>query len=123
MVICSSIALLQERFKQLERVKEMRQEKELLKMLSHSYDQYHHPSITMPMHNNIDRDHHHHYQPLNNNKLFSPQKPESSSHLSLSLWPEIHSQSLDKSRVSNTTNLTKIKFDGLHSDVDTSLHL
>ncbi|KAL3355059.1 hypothetical protein AABB24_019245 [Solanum stoloniferum] len=123
MVICSSIALLQERFKQLERVKEMRQEKELLKMLSHSYDQYHHPSITMPMHNNINRNHHHHYQPLKNNKLFSPQKHESSSQLSLSLWPEIHSQSLDKSRVSNTTNLTKIKFDGLHSDVDTSLHL
>ncbi|WMV53006.1 hypothetical protein MTR67_046391 [Solanum verrucosum] len=105
MVICSSIALLQERFKQLERVKEMRQEKELLKMLSHR-----------PMHNNINRDHHHHYQPLKNNKLFSPQKHESSSQLSLSLWPEIHSQSLDKSR-------TKIKFDGLHSDVDTSLHL
>uniref|UniRef100_A0A3Q7ISA4 Uncharacterized protein n=1 Tax=Solanum lycopersicum TaxID=4081 RepID=A0A3Q7ISA4_SOLLC len=126
MAICSSIALLQERFKQLERVKEMRQEKELLKILSHSYDQCNHPSITMPMHNyNTDRDHYHHhyYQSLNDNKLFSPQKPESSSQLSLSLWPEIHSRSLDKSRVSNTTNLTKIKFDGLHSDVDTSLHL
>ncbi|KAL3323373.1 hypothetical protein AABB24_037816 [Solanum stoloniferum] len=125
MAICSSIALLQERFKQLERVKEMRQEKELLKMLSHSYDQYHHPSITMPMHNNnnIDRDHHHHYQSLNNNKLFSPKNPESSSQLSLSLWPETHSRSLDKSRVSNTTNFTKIKFDGSHSNVDTSLHL
>ncbi|KAM3283490.1 hypothetical protein P3S67_027135 [Capsicum chacoense] len=123
MAICSSsIALLQERFKQLERVKEMRQEKELLKMmLLHSYD----PSISMQMHdNNIDRDHHHyHHQPLYNNKLFSPQNRESSSQLSLSLWPEVHSPTLDKSRVSNTTNLTKVKFDGSHSDVDTSLHL
>lgn len=113
MAICSSIALLQERFKQLERVKEIRQEKELLKMLSNSYDQ---PCITMQMHNNID----HHYQPLNNNKLSSQQ---SASQLSLSLWPEIHPPTLDKSRVSNTTNSTKNKFDALHSDVDTSLHL
>ncbi|CAN4114633.1 unnamed protein product [Withania somnifera] len=114
MAICSSIALLQERFKQLERVREMRQEKDLLKMVTHSYDQ---PSITMQMYN-VD------HQPLNNsNKLFSPQIPESSSQLSLSLWPEIHSRTLDKSGVSNTTNLTKIKFDGSHSEVDTSLHL
>ncbi|MCD7451694.1 hypothetical protein HAX54_013077 [Datura stramonium] len=106
----------------------MRQEKELLRMLSHSYydDQYHHPSITMQMHNNNIHHHHHHHQPLdNNNKLFSPQNPESSSQLSLSLWPEIHPRTLDKSRVvNNTTSLTKNKVDGsVHSDVDTSLHL
>ncbi|KAK4369693.1 hypothetical protein RND71_009168 [Anisodus tanguticus] len=121
MVICSSIVLLQERFKQLERVKEMRQKKELLKLLSHSYDQYH-PSITMQMHN-IDNDHHHQSVLNNNYKLFSPQNPESSSQLSLCLWPQLHSLTLDKSRVSNTTSLTKIEFDGLHLDVDTSLHL
>ncbi|KAJ8526219.1 hypothetical protein K7X08_028696 [Anisodus acutangulus] len=121
MVICSSIVLLQERFKQLERVKEMRQKKELLKLLSHSYDQYH-PSITMQMHN-IDNDHHHQSVLNNNYKLFSPQNPELSSQLSLCLWPQLHSRTLDKSRVSNTTSLTKIEFDGLHLDVDTSLHL
>ncbi|OIT21758.1 hypothetical protein A4A49_34570 [Nicotiana attenuata] len=141
MAVCSSIALLQERFKQLERVKEMRQEKELLKILSasigsdrsfefdnhhqcerilsHSYDQYHHHHpITMEMHNNID---HHHLQPLNNDKCFSLQNPKSSSdQVSLSLWPETNSQTMNKSRVSS---LTEIKFDGSYSDVDTSLHL
>ncbi|OIT00419.1 hypothetical protein A4A49_59798 [Nicotiana attenuata] len=150
MAVCSSIALLQERFKQLERVKEMRQEKELLKILSsstiithsigsdrsfefdnhhqyervlsHSYDQYHHHHhhhpITREMHNNID---HHHLQPLNNDKCFPLQNPKpSSDQVSLSLWPEIHLQTMNKSRVSNTS-MTEI--DGSYSDVDTSLHL
>ncbi|MFS7933944.1 hypothetical protein Hanom_Chr05g00385751 [Helianthus anomalus] len=33
-LICSSIAMLQERFRQLEKVKEMREERELLKLIS-----------------------------------------------------------------------------------------
>ncbi|XP_057415942.1 uncharacterized protein LOC130710630 [Lotus japonicus] len=63
-LVHSSIALLQERFMQLQRVKEMREKRELVKMLN----------ITEPQHFNSTN-------PTKKTRLTSPP------HVSLSLWP------------------------------------
>lgn len=107
----SSISLLQERFKQLQKVKKKRQEKQLLKLLSTTADDH--------------LMHFDHLQPYYNNKLyfqsqknmfFSPHnnipKP-SSSQFSLSLWPE----------TTLVVRSPQLKLDKSYSDVDTSLHL
>jgi len=107
MEVKSSISLLQERFKQLQKIKKMRQEKELLKnMLMHFA--------------------HHDVESYNNNKFYfhselnmvSPKNNDkSSSRFSLSLWPDIKSRNIVRST-------PKLKRDyNSHSDVDTSLHL
>ncbi|OIT03170.1 hypothetical protein A4A49_11175 [Nicotiana attenuata] len=101
----SSISLLQERFKQLQKVKKKRQEKQLLKMLSITADDHLQPY-------NIDKL----YFQSEKNKYFLPDNnisKVSSSQVSLSLWPE-------------TTLVVKspqLKLDNSYSDVDTSLHL
>ncbi|TMW80982.1 hypothetical protein EJD97_013070 [Solanum chilense] len=107
MEVKSSISLLQERFKQLQKIKKMRQEKELLKNMLMHFD-------------------HHDVELYNNNKFYfhselnmvSPiNNDKSSSRFSLSLWPDIKSRNF----VRSTPKL--IKRDNSHSDVDTSLHL
>ncbi|KAG5607986.1 hypothetical protein H5410_029478 [Solanum commersonii] len=107
MEVKSSISLLQERFKQLQKIKKMRQEKELLKNMLMHFD-------------------HHDVESYNNNKLYfhselnmvSPiNNDKSSSRFSLSLWPDIKSRNIVRST-------PKLKCDyNSHSDVDTSLHL
>ncbi|KAE9599112.1 hypothetical protein Lal_00043839 [Lupinus albus] len=129
----SSIALLQERFRQLERVKEMREERELLKMYTEP------KQFSSNMRST--------YESI---RLFS--KPElimpsrsPPPHVSLSLWPPTSEEDHHKSSVQNTqvsmnlfpTDYThKQSMQGSwkknaydwdsssdHSDVDTSLHL
>lgn len=107
MEVKSSISLLQERFKQLQKIKKMRQEKELLKNMLMHFD-------------------HHDVESYNNNKFYfhselnmvSPiNNDKSSSRFSLSLWPDIKSRNIVRST-------PKLKRDyNSHSDVDTSLHL
>ncbi|XP_020221086.1 uncharacterized protein LOC109803824 [Cajanus cajan] len=122
----SSIALLQERFRQLQRVKEMREERELQKMLNEP-KQFNSNTTTITYHNS------------NNSILSHPEfimPSRSPPHVSLSLWPtsqtkedyrslhtplsmnHAHSQSLQVS--------WKNVYDcdsGADSGVDTSLHL
>lgn len=106
MEVKSSISLLQERFKQLQKIKKMRQEKELLKNMLMHFD-------------------HHDVESYNNNKfyfhselnmIFPQNNDKSSSRFSLSLWPDIESRNIVRST-------PKVKRDNSHSDVDTSLHL
>ncbi|KAJ4837231.1 hypothetical protein Tsubulata_027960 [Turnera subulata] len=115
-VIHSSIALLQERFRQLEKAKEMRQQRELLRLLSEAEQV---KAATT-------------YKP---SRLFFPQEfmlPQGQSpQCSLSLQPNVQTKPRDL-QVNETPQLenlwlvdtamrTKIDFD--ESDVDTSLHL
>ncbi|XP_061339805.1 uncharacterized protein LOC133286407 [Gastrolobium bilobum] len=127
-VIHSSIALLQERFRQLQRVKEMREERELLQMLS-----------TEPKHLNS-----------NPTKTYEPTRlffhsesvipSRSPPHISLSLWPASQgiqennrrtvetpvSMNLNFTDCPHTQALWKNAYDwdsGSDSGVDTSLHL
>lgn len=91
----SSIALLQERFRQLQRVKEMRQERELLKTVSSSSSLSSSPSpSSSPSYPHHHRDQMHYEPPPKHKALFhtdlffppgATTKP--SSQLSLSLWP------------------------------------
>ncbi|XP_062086825.1 uncharacterized protein LOC133793505 [Humulus lupulus] len=85
-VVHSSIALLQERFRELQRVKEMREEKELLRMLSEpknsTYKQFDMKSLTLTSQSQY------YYEPA---KLFFqpdlvPQQTPTPQ-VSLSLWP------------------------------------
>ncbi|CAA3030684.1 Hypothetical predicted protein [Olea europaea subsp. europaea] len=121
----SSIALLQERFRQLEKMKEMRQEKELLRILSESESRHGYPFM--------------HYEPVNKScfssklLMFAP-KPDCQ--LSLSLFPDtvqIKSSSFRGVEVPRgtiswlvdtpSTSSSSIKIDNSDSDIDTSLHL
>lgn len=101
MEVKSSISLLQERFKQLQKIKKMRQEKELLKNMLMHFD---HHDNRFYFHSELNM-----VSPIYNDK--------SSSRFSLSLWPDIKSRNF----VRSTPKL--IKRDDSHSDVDTSLHL
>lgn len=115
-VICSSIAMLQERFRQLEKVKEMREERELLKLISSvssinnhqcnpCYDNQH--PVTS---SNVS------YEPANSKFVFLseiifPTRPLDSQLLSLSLWPSSqmknnHADSYWDIKIENTQNLT-----------------
>ncbi|KAI4298793.1 hypothetical protein L6164_032310 [Bauhinia variegata] len=124
----SSIALLQERFRQLQRVKEMREERELLKLVSQPKQLNHNPTTS--------------YEPTR--LFFHPElvvPSRSPPHVSLTLWPtplENHTRSPD---IPASTSLRskvypyslqasrKNVYDCDHSDsesdsgVDTSLHL
>ncbi|CAA2992188.1 Hypothetical predicted protein [Olea europaea subsp. europaea] len=120
----SSIALLQERFRQLEKMKEMRQEKALLRILSESEKRYS-PSIM-------------HYEPVykscvsSEHKIFAP-KPDCQ--LSLSLFPDTQIKSpsfrgaeVQRGSISSLVDTSSvcsspIKIDNSDSDIDTSLHL
>lgn len=115
----SSIALLQERFRQLEKVKERREGKQLLKLLSSGTT-----SSSSSMHNPTSQDS---QQP----KLFTPHKPTLHDSLSLGLnftnKQGDHNTMKMKPSPSSSSNLwphgasTSRNFDS--SDVDTSLHL
>lgn len=106
-VVHSSIALLQERFRQLERAKEMRQEKELLQRVSESR---HVCAASMP------------YVPSGSFVCSDLMMIQPRLALEFALYSEAdirikYPQVQAAQRVSEETN----KFDG--SDVDTSLHL
>lgn len=108
MQVKSSISLLQERFKQLQKIKKMRQEKELLKNMLMHFD--HHDHMESSYNNNKF------YFHSELNTISSQNNHKSlSSHFTLSLWPDIKSQ--------NVLRSSKLKRDNSHSDVDTSLHL
>ncbi|XP_061344300.1 uncharacterized protein LOC133290249 [Gastrolobium bilobum] len=131
-VVHSSIALLQERFRQLQRVKQMREERELKKMLTEP-KQFN--SITTTSY----------YEPT---KMFSHPEfntPSSRSppHVSLSLWPTSQDMQEDYTRVQTPASMNLLRptdythaqslqvswknvYDceaGSDSGVDTSLHL
>lgn len=110
----SSIALLQERFRQLQKVKERREEQQILKMLS-------------------ETDHHH--QRVGSTRHFEPTSSISPADHSLSLGLNVHARQVDHcatktqpSTISWPNNTTAASaasaskcFD--NSDLDTSLHL
>lgn len=129
-VIQSSIALLQERFRQLQRVKAMREEKELSRNIhvestkqSSPTMQYHEPAAA------------------NNRLFFHPElilQPRSPPHVCLSLWPNPQSKQAGfrceetpaLMSLSSTKTPPKLgvldKFDASATDdddIDTSLHL
>ncbi|KAJ0843446.1 hypothetical protein HanRHA438_Chr15g0691421 [Helianthus annuus] len=116
-VICSSIAMLQERFRQLEKVKEMREERELLK-LPYKYN-YNHPP-----HNNS---HNLFFHSKERELLKLPTPKQSHQLLSLSLCQNSHMKMKKKKKklpswlihvppsLINNINETDV--------VDTTLHL
>ncbi|CAL0334559.1 unnamed protein product [Lupinus luteus] len=132
----SSIALLQERFRQLERVKEMREERELLKMYTEP------KQFSSNMRSTYES-----ISSLSKPELIIPSRSPPP-HVSLSLWPTTSQEDHHKSTVQNTqvsqvsmnlfpTDYTHKQFmqgswkknaydwdcGSDHSDVDTSLHL
>lgn len=129
-MVHSSIALLQERFRQLQRVKEMREEKELKKLFTE-----------VPKHFNSNSNNNTLPSTCESTRLFSHPElinissSKSSSlsppHISLSLWPT--SQDFTSFKKPFTTNYTqslqtswKSSYDcdsSSDSGVDTSLHL
>ncbi|KAK6149651.1 hypothetical protein DH2020_017176 [Rehmannia glutinosa] len=128
----SLISLLQERFRQLQRMKELRQEKEFLRMLSES-EIYSPPAIT------------YNYDELDSKTIsgsemfFPPPKDKPNCQLSLSLWPDSSIKRADSRgmiMVEAPSNLSKscftdaplvctspIKLENSGSDIDTSLRL
>ncbi|XP_059636715.1 uncharacterized protein LOC132278830 [Cornus florida] len=128
-VIHSSIALLQERFRQLERMKEMREERELMRMISESHDQQQYSSSpTM------------HYEPSSSSfffhsELILPPRVVPPVQVSLSLWPNSQSKCSDFRGLDQTamktwpTDTPLVRASPVKStqdsdsDVDTSLHL
>ncbi|KAF9664394.1 hypothetical protein SADUNF_Sadunf16G0014000 [Salix dunnii] len=125
-VIQSSIALLQERFRQLQRVKAMREEKELSKVLMESPKQL---SPTMQ------------YEPAASRLFFHSElilQPRSPPRICLSLWPNTQSKQgsfwcedtpalMSSSPAKTPSNHGLLdKFDDHatdHDNIDTSLHL
>ncbi|KAI4296024.1 hypothetical protein L6164_036014 [Bauhinia variegata] len=124
----SSIALLQERFRQLQRVKEMREERELLKLLAETKQTNHNPTTS--------------YEPTRlfyHPELVVPSSSRSPPHVSLTLWPTTSEDdtktpetpvSMSLSSKDHTHSLQaswKNVYDCDHSEsdsgVDTSLHL
>ncbi|KAL6281904.1 hypothetical protein ACE6H2_012833 [Prunus campanulata] len=148
-VIHSSIALLQERFRQLQRVKEMREEREILRMLALCDSEPKHKQLMMmntsnpipTVHNKpaaerlfFHPDHHDLIQPHGHGS--------SESGISLSLWPALQSNHEDyilyrsietpllinlwpsvRDTPSLDTYSNKFQGSDCDSDVDTSLHL
>ncbi|KAI4308495.1 hypothetical protein L6164_031565 [Bauhinia variegata] len=113
----SSIALLQERFRQLEKVKERREGKELLKLFSET--QKGSSSI--------------HLQPSGSSlqpRLVAPHRPSNHHDYSLSLGLDLANMVTDNHNTRKTTPSASSWPDGAatsrnfdNSDVDTSLHL
>lgn len=135
-MIHSSIVLLQERFRQLQKVKEMREEKEMLRLFSESdrcasppsmkYNAHHHKPSNLFFQSEL-------FHPLPP-KVAAPATPPSSQITCLSLWPDSHVSSNkkkthclnNKSWLPNksTTPFYDVNDHGNESDdVDTSLHL
>ncbi|XP_027368648.1 uncharacterized protein LOC113874631 [Abrus precatorius] len=131
-VVHSSVVLLQERFRQLQRVKEMRKERELLKMLS---TEPKHLKSSNPTTN---------YGPTR--QFFHPElimPSKSPPHVSLSLWPTSQRMQDDKRSIVETpVSMNLRSLESTHtqslnaswknvydwdsasdSGVDTSLHL
>ncbi|KAI3456562.1 hypothetical protein Pfo_013225 [Paulownia fortunei] len=125
-VTLSLISLLQERFRQLQKMKELRKEKELLRMLSES-ERYSPPAT-------------HNYElcskEFSGSTRFLPPKPNCQ--LSLSLWPDSHIKHAGSPgmMMEAPSNLSKswftdaplvctspIKLENSGSDIDTSLRL
>ena len=133
-VVHSSIALLQERFRQLQRVKEMREERELRKMLAHEPKQLSSNNHTMS------------YEPttrvFSHPELIAPSS-RSPPHFSLSLWPISQANQEDQRSFQNPVSMDlcptyththaqtlQASWKNVHdwdsgsdSGVDTSLHL
>lgn len=125
-IVRSSIALLQERFRQLERVKEMREEREILKMIKES-ERFTTPKVQ-------------YYDPtklfFHPEYLLLPYKPPPQ--VSLSLWPNSQTNHDKSCRVAEapllmnlwptdrtpSVHASSMNFDDYdHCGVDTSLHL
>ncbi|PWA34029.1 hypothetical protein CTI12_AA622990 [Artemisia annua] len=144
MMSCSSIAMLQERFRQLEKMKEMREERELLKLIPVSSNNHQHCLVTSK---NL-------YEPshmfFHSEIIFPTRLPSFDSQLlSLSLWPKKKHDygywDIDIQNITNThdhnvatkpswlsdvpmapPSVTKNALDEtshLTSEVDTTLHL
>lgn len=115
-VLHSSIALLQERFRQLQRVKEMREERELLRVFSHSdagqparLEPFFHPDLILPS------------RPLQGSSPRQPlhllQREDRREMVKLTrLWPE-------KTTAHHVFRSSDIDKPQDVADVDTSLHL
>jgi hypothetical protein len=135
-VVNSSIVLLQERFRQLQRVKEMREKRELLKMLG-NHETKHMNSSRGMSHEPITRLFFH-PELININSSGSPSPP----HVSLSLWPTSQGMQDDNNNNSTSTSSDTVEtlvlfknfcsqskplqasWNNVHdSGVDTSLHL
>ena len=116
--VSSSIALLQERFRQLQKVKERREEKELMKMLSESErvsPKGHFDPSNFPLQSNLNLPHRPTHQDQSLSLGLDLQSKQSdlcalSSQPLTSLWP-------------NTTATASSSKSFDNSDIDTSLHL
>ena len=126
----SSIVLLQERFRQLQRVKEIREEKEMLKLFAQSdtsNSHIHKPSSHVFFQSEL-------LHPLPQ-KVAAPTIPPSSHITCLSLWPDSLTTKRANFDIINTKNLSQLGHDSSsslfydvedhenESSVDTSLHL
>ncbi|KAL3627310.1 hypothetical protein CASFOL_028673 [Castilleja foliolosa] len=113
-VTFSLMALLQERFKHLQKMKELRQQQELLRLFSESEKHVPHPSTKYR--NNFDSE----------NYSGSPQP---NCQLSLSLWPDstptkrADNRAPPNSSKSCFANASRVCMDNSGSDIDTSLRL
>ncbi|KAF8031829.1 hypothetical protein BT93_D0902 [Corymbia citriodora subsp. variegata] len=136
-VIQSSIALLQERFRQLQKVKEMREERQILKLLTEPNNKALSPTASPPPPSHCEPlgFFFHHPEVMMNNIYPTSSSPPQ---LSLSLWPSSRSNYSHLRFVEapalvaslwpvETTSLrvssTKYRDYGHFDDVDTSLHL
>ncbi|EYU27675.1 hypothetical protein ABFS82_13G134800 [Erythranthe guttata] len=139
----SSIDLLQERFRQLQKMKELRQEKELLRILSESADRSSSSSSYGSQPPIITHDDKYYLSaaamkllPANNNKPTTTRVINNDCQLSLSLWPA-DSPYIAKRAADNQSNVghlsksscfadamfIRLESSGAGSDVDTSLRL
>ncbi|CAN1121112.1 hypothetical protein LINPERPRIM_LOCUS1988 [Linum perenne] len=129
-MVNSSIALLQERFKELQRVKEKRQEKELLKLFSESSERHiNTASPPTPSSSSSPSPSSSKQSTPSPPRVSRYQKDHPSSLLSLGLSPSSSSESVKNnqaslwasSRASSPSSSSRTSFG--HSDVDTSLRL
>ncbi|KAG4990190.1 hypothetical protein AAZX31_09G011800 [Glycine max] len=127
----SSIALLQERFRQLQRVKEMREERELQKMLNEpkQFSSNTNTSISSSTYHNSNN------SILSHPELIMPSR--SPPHVSLSLWPTSQGKQEDYRSAQTPVSMNyahsrsmQVSWknandcdSGADSGVDTSLHL
>ncbi|KAJ6298418.1 hypothetical protein OIU76_019551 [Salix suchowensis] len=111
-IIHSSIALLQERFRQLERAKEMRQQRELLKLFSEAD----HVQSAMACESS---------KLLHSELTLPPRQPIQAS---LSFQPTLQTEHNDLkapivANLCSTDSVMNLRYNFDESDVDTSLHL
>ncbi|CAI8611663.1 unnamed protein product [Vicia faba] len=125
-MVHSSISLLQERFKQLQRVKEMREKRELLKMLSNTETKHFNfnSSSSIMSHEPVTRLFFHpELINMNTSGSISP-----TPRVCLSLWPTtsqgVKGDNNTSSSTSTQTQTLQASWDNVcDSGVDTSLHL